>query len=849
MAAIFAAGGLLVFSMARTMLTDDILTLEKGFATEIRSLVRLTAENSFNRYLDLKSAAVAERKRRIQQACRGALVGISLLHSLENAGDMTGEQARKKALAWVKSRTFGPDASSVFILDHDLTALAVKDPGLEGRKWTGFPNLKGQDAFELVGKTVRETGSASSVFWWADRDGGQKSKRMGMFFAFPQWDWIVGTMVDMEELEKIDGVLREKAVQELASDLSGIHYGDKGRLFIVDKTGRVLLNPWREGTAASGMTGNAAGWAFPEEVLRSAQGTGQPVEYRWPNPVTGEPERQIAFVEHFKPFDLNIALIASMDELTRPGDKLALVQAVIAFGVLMLGLCALYPILLGISKPLKVLSEEARELPRGNFSRPGQLAMELDTLAEGATTEVADLAKGFRFMLQELATHLQAISESQAMLTYLNRTLEQRVDDRTKDLELANSRLQAEIAERIATAEQMIQAKDEALEASKAKSQFLANMSHEIRTPITSILGLAELSLLASSRGKEGHYSRQIIQSTRDLLALVNDILDLSRVEAGKITLEKIPFAPRETIDFALGRFQAACREKGLSFFVRWEGNLPGRLLGDPLRLSQVLGNLVGNAVKFTRKGSVTVTIGPARPCGDGRIEIQAAVADTGPGIAPEQKEKVFEAFHQADSGYSKSHQGSGLGLAICRELTALMGGSVWVEAGHEGGSVFFFTARFESAPAQTQEALPQPSAGAVHGRRLRILLAEDNALNRGFFEEFLESLGHQVLSVEDGQAALDALVREEVDLILMDVQMPRLDGLEATRRIRAGECGPRAAAAPIVALTASAMLGDRERLLQAGMNHYLSKPVKLDTLQGAVEMFTQGPDGDPAPE
>jgi signal transduction histidine kinase/ActR/RegA family two-component response regulator len=837
-AAIFAVGGLVVFVLARTMLTDDILALEKGFASEIRGLVRLTAGNSFNRYLDLKNATVTERKRRAQQACRGALVGISLLRSLEESGSMTGDAARRQAVSWVKSRTFGPDASPVFILDNGLTALAAPSPELEGRKWTGLPNLKGQDAFELVARTVSETGSASSVFWWTDPASGRQTKRLGTFFAFPQWNWIVGTMVDMEELDKIDEVLRDKAVRELASDLSGIRYGDKGRLFIVDKAGRLLLDP-RRGDAAGGAaaTGDEP---FPMQVLQEAADTGQPVEYQWPAPGTGQSERKIAFVEQFKPFELSIVLTASMDELTSPGDKLARVQAVMAFGVLMLGLCALYPILHGISKPLKVLSEEARELPRGNFERPGQLARDLDTLAKGATTEVADLAKGFTFMLKELATHLESIRRSQAMLTDLNHTLEQRVDERTRDLERANSRLQAEIAERIATAEQMIQAKDEALEASKAKSQFLANMSHEIRTPITSILGLAELSLLSTSRGKEAHYARQIIHSTRELLALVNDILDLSKVEAGKATLEKRSFSPREAIEFTLERFQAACQDKGLSFSVRWEAALPALVLGDPLRLSQVLGNLVGNAVKFTRSGGVTVTIGPSRACADGRVEIRAAVADTGPGVSPEQMEKIFEAFHQADSGYSKSHQGSGLGLAICRELTGLMGGRVWVEPRPGGGSVFTFTARFEHAPVPAREEPARPDSQETGGRRLHILLAEDNALNRSFFEEFLESLGHKVRPVEDGQEALDTLSLQDFDLVLMDVQMPRVSGLDATRRIRAGECGPRAATVPIVALTASAMKGDRERLLEAGMNHYLAKPVPLDALQDAVEIFAR---------
>lgn len=391
-------------------------------------------------------------------------------------------------------------------------------------------------------------------------------------------------------------------------------------------------------------------------------------------------------------------------------------------------------------------------------------------------------------------------------------------------------------------------AHEQAQSASKAKSDFLANMSHEIRTPITAILGLAELSQRNKNPGKTDAQLQMIAESARTLLSIIGDVLDLSRVEAGKLTLERKAFNLRQTVKRAAETFLPACADKGLTLDVHMPEELPERLLGDPIRLGQVLANLIGNAVKFTSSGGITVIVSEASPGDDEDVELLFCVKDTGIGIPPTLTNAIFESFRQVDSSFSKPYQGVGLGLAICRELAELMGGRIWVESDQGKGSVFLFTARFQHAPQVLAPAtapvyVPLESTGPV-----KILVAEDNPINRHVFTEFLCSLGHEVTTANDGRQALDILARSPQDLVLMDVQMPNLDGLEAVRRLRAGECGEKVARIPVVALTAYAMSGDRERFLEAGMTAYLAKPLSLDALQAAVAEFAPRRDTAGAP-
>jgi two-component system CheB/CheR fusion protein len=392
--------------------------------------------------------------------------------------------------------------------------------------------------------------------------------------------------------------------------------------------------------------------------------------------------------------------------------------------------------------------------------------------------------------------------------------------------------------------ERLRAAHEQSMAASRSKNEFLANMSHEIRTPINAILGLAELSLRQSDPAKTGLHLGMIADSARALLGIIGDVLDLSRVEAGRLALNVKPFELMRAVARAVDPFRTACQEKGLSLTVSPQEGLPGKLLGDPIRLTQIVSNLVGNAVKFTRTGGVSVSIKESWRGQDG-VRLAFTVTDTGIGIPPELTRSIFESFRQADSSASKNYQGAGLGLAICRELAALMDGRIWVQSEPGKGSSFHFTAHF-GLVREERAFSEEPAPLVPTGQGVRVLVAEDNPVNRHVFMECLSSLGHEVVTAQDGQEALDILKSQRFALIFMDIQMPRVDGVSAVVRIRAGECGEEAAKTPVVALTAYAMRGDEERFLRSGMTGYLAKPVSLDALQAAVQKYAAP--GAPAP-
>lgn len=432
---------------------------------------------------------------------------------------------------------------------------------------------------------------------------------------------------------------------------------------------------------------------------------------------------------------------------------------------------------------------------------------------------------------------ITARKQAEQSLYETNGELEQRVEARTDDLVHANARLQTEIEERKQLETDLRHARDAADAANQTKSIFLASMSHELRTPLNAVIGMAQLLDQTPLTITQQEYMTTIHTSSELLLSLISDILDFSKIEAGRMDLDQYPFDVRSCVQTACTLLEQRATDKGLYMKVVIAESVTKMVQGDKLRVQQILMNLLSNAIKFTERGGIVVSVTPVLGSSPTSIVLQLSVQDTGIGMNPEQQTRLFQAFNQADNSITRQYGGTGLGLAISQRLAQAMGGSIQVESIPGQGSTFHVTLRFQAIldasvlPHSSSIEAPPLVLDASLGQQypLRVLLVEDDYINQRVLVRMLELLGYNADVAKTGQEALDAVTSKTYDVILMDVQMPEMDGITATQHIRTQRVTDREPY--IIALTAHSASEDRQRCLDAGMNDYLTKPIRLEQL------------------